>query len=187
MDLPFWALNLRHPEAVKAEGPEVHPDGAAAWCMCRYDFPGVKLYWSDGGKHHELVAKTKDYEGKPAGNWSPGALFVGDKGMLLATYGTHQLLPKEQFGGYKAPEPTIAKSVGHWAEWAQACKSGGPTTCNFEYAGMLTETVLLGVVAFRSGKELKWDAKNLKVTNSDAANALLTKEYRKGFAPVGMG
>ncbi len=39
MDLPFWALNLRHPTAVSAEGPELHPDGAPNWCKAIYDFP----------------------------------------------------------------------------------------------------------------------------------------------------
>ncbi len=193
MDLPFWALGLTKPDAVRATGPEVHPDGAPAWCLCQYDFPGqgdrppVKLYWSDGGKHEDIVANTMDHEGKPLSGWGLGILFVGDKGMLAADYGRRQLLPKEQFSGFKAPPETITKSIGHWAEFAQACKTGGPTTCNFEYSGNLTETVLLGVVAYRSGKELKWDGKNLKVTNTDAADRFLTKEYRKGFAPVGLG
>ena len=36
---------------------------------------------------------------------------------------------------------------------------------NFDYAGRLTETVLLGNLAMRAGQKIEWDAKNLKVTN----------------------
>ncbi len=192
MDLAFWALDLRHPTTVAAEGPEVHPDGAPAWVKVRYEFPAkgerpaVTLRWSDGGEHHDLVKGTKDYKGKPLASWGLGVLFVGDKGMLAANYGDRQLLPKEKFDGFPAPLATIPDSVGHWKEWVQACKTGAPTTCNFDYAGALAETVLLGVVAFRTGKELKWDAKALKATNAPAADAFLTKEYRKGWEVAGL-
>ena len=61
MDLPFWALELRYPTAVSAEGPPVHPDGTPAWVKARYQFPArgqqpaVKFCWSDGGAHEDLV------------------------------------------------------------------------------------------------------------------------------------
>ena len=87
-------------------------------------------------------------------------LFVGEKGMLLADYGKHKLLPEDQFAGFKPPEPTIPDSIGHHAEWIQACKTGEPTTCNFDYSGTLTEAVLLGNVAYRVGKKLEWDHGN---------------------------
>ncbi len=186
MDLSFWALGLRYPTAVEATGPEVHPDGAPAWCMCRYDFPGIKFYWSDGGKHHDLVAKTNDAKGKPLSGWGLGVLFVGDKGMLAADYGHYDLLPHGNFEGFKPPKQTIPESMGHWNEWVQACKTGGPTTCNFGYSGALTETVLLGVVAFRAGERLEWDAKQLKATNSRKAEEFVTKDYRMGWRIAGM-
>ena len=57
----------------------------------------------------------------------------------------------------------------------------GPTGCNFEYSGPLTETVLLGTVAHRAGKKIEWDAENMKVTNVPDANKYVQKEYRKGW------
>jgi predicted dehydrogenase len=187
MDLPFWALGLRHPERIVARGPEVHPDGAPAWVMASYDFPvrgeqpPLKFYWSDGGKHHDLVRETKDKSGKPLGSWGLGVLFKGDKGMLAAHYGGYELLPQEQFEGFQPPPRTIPDSIGHWKEWVKAAKTGSPTTCNFDYSGALTETILLGIVAFRTGETIEWDAKNLKVTNCPKAAGYLTKEYRKGW------
>ncbi|NOZ39011.1 MAG: gfo/Idh/MocA family oxidoreductase, partial [Planctomycetes bacterium] len=76
------------------------------------------------------------------------------------------------------------KSIGHHAEWIKACKEGTPTTCNFDYAGPLTETVLLGNVAYRTGEAIDWDAKNLKVTNTTAAEQYIGKEYRPGWEVV---
>jgi predicted dehydrogenase len=193
MDLPFWALNLRHPTAVSAEGPEVHPDGAPNWCKAAYEFPArgqmpaVKFYWSDGGKHHEIVSKTTDYNDKPLSSWGLGVLFVGDRGMLAADYGKYQLLPKSGFDGFQAPPKTIPDSIGHWQEWVQSCKTGSPTTCNFDYSGALTETVLLGIVAFRTGKRIEWDAQKLEATNASEAEQFVKKPYRKGFEVVGIG
>ena len=191
MDLPFWALNLKHPKSIVCEGPEAHPDGAPSWSKATYEFDGpngkpLKLTWSDGGEHFDLVKQTKDHAGAPLSSWGLGILFVGDKGMLVADYGRRQLLPQESFRDFKAPEQSIPNSIGHWNEWVQACKTGSPTTCNFDYSGALTETVLLGIVAFRSGEKVAWDAENLKATNSSRAEEFLTKKYRKGFEVVGV-
>ncbi len=193
MDLPFWALNLRHPVAVTAEGPEVHPDGAPNWCKATYEFPArgespaVKFHWSDGGAHHELVKNTHDASGKPLASWGLGVLFVGERGMLAADYGRYQLLPTGGFDGFQPPAKSIPDSIGHWDEWVQACKTGSPTTCNFDYSGALTETVLLGIVAFRAGQRIEWDAANLKATNASQAEQYVKKQYRQGFEVVGIG
>jgi predicted dehydrogenase len=187
MDLPFWALNLRAPLTISAEGSQpVDAVSCPSWVICQYEFPArdalppVKLTWYDGGKKPELLGTLKDKEGKPL-NWGGGQLFVGSEGMLLSDYGRHVLLPVEKFVDFKAPEPTIPNSIGHHKEWLQAIRTGGPTTCNFDYSGALTEAVLLGTVAYRAGGKLEWDAANLKVTNSPAAHNLIHKEYRKGW------
>jgi hypothetical protein len=67
-----------------------------------------------------------------------------------------------------------------------ACRTGSPTSCNFEYSGRLTETVLLGIVAYRSGQKIEWDAANLRAKNTTAAENFITKEYRKGFEVAGL-
>ena len=108
-------------------------------------------------------------------------LFVGDKGMLLADYGKHVLLPEKDFRDFKRPEPFIPKSLGHHAEWIHACKTGAPTTCNFEYAGWLTEANHLGNVAYRTGKKLEWDAAKLYARNAPEAEPFIRREYRKGW------
>lgn len=192
MDLPFWALDLRYPISVACQGPKPHPDGCPAWVTADYEFPArgnlppVKFYWSDGNHHHDLVRATKAKDGTPLRDWGLGVLFVGDKGMLAAEYGHYELLPGDQFGDFKPPKKTIPDSIGHWREWVQACKTGSPTTCNFDYAGALTETILLGIVAYRCGEKLTWDAAKLKATNSSKADEFISKTYRQGWEVVGL-
>ena len=182
MDLPFWALKLRHPTRIAAEGPPVHPLITPDWLIVHYEFPEregmppVKLHWYNGGKRPELFVQGK------LPQWGDGNLFIGDKGMLLADYDRNILLPEEDFKDYKAPLPSIPDSIGHHKEWIEACKSGGATTCNFDYSGALSEAVLLGCVAYRAGEPLQWDAKSLKVLNHSNANSLIRTPYRRGWS-----
>jgi hypothetical protein len=106
---------------------------------------------------------------------------VGEHGMILSNYSQRCLLPAEEFSEFKAPDPYIPASIGHHEEWVSAIKNGGPTTCNFDYSGALTETVLLGTIAYRAGEKIEWDSKNLQITNSSQAQQLVHKEYRKGW------
>jgi predicted dehydrogenase len=181
MDLPFWALQLRHPEKVSAEGPPVHAANAGRDLVVRYEFaarpnlPAVKLTWYDGARRPALLKERN------VPDWGSGVLFVGEKGMLLADYGRHQLLPEKDFAGFVPPKPFIPESVGHYREWVDACKTSGPTTCSFDYGGALTEAVLLGNVSYRLGKPITWDAKALRAVNEPEAERLIHKEYRKPY------
>jgi predicted dehydrogenase len=181
MDLPFWALKLDPPTQVHAEGPPPHAETAAQWLIVHYEFPSrerraaVRLTWYHGGK------RPADFADGKLPRWGDGTLFVGEKGMLLADYNKHKLLPEEHFAGFTPPEPSIPDSIGHHREWVEACKNGGPTTCNFQYAGGLTEAVLLGNVSYRLGKPLTWDAKHLR-TNELDAERYLRHEYRKPWS-----
>jgi predicted dehydrogenase len=178
IDLSFWALGLRHPATVHAEGPPPHPDSTPRWLVVRYEFPGsgkrppVTLTWYDGGKRPPHFAEGK------LPTWGDGTLFVGSKGMLIAGYDKYKLLPEKDFAGYTPPAHSIPDSVGHHREWVQACKDGGETTCPFAYGGTLTEAVLLGNVSYRSGRPITWDWKTMRVSEPEAER-FLRKEYRK--------
>lgn len=178
MDLPFWALDLKYPTEVSAEGPEVHPETAPLGLMVNYQFPErsgmppIKLTWYDG----DMIPKKIHGEAVPAN----GVMFVGSRGMMFADYSKYRLFPRSDFEGFEPPPQTIAPSVGHHQEWLNACRDGSATTCNFDYSGPLTETVLLGNVAYRSGTKFQWDGANLKADSSDAQK-LVSKEYRAGW------
>jgi hypothetical protein len=141
----------------------------------RGKMPAVKLTWYQG------VNKPKIWQDKGIPQWDSGCLFIGDKGMLLSDYSKHVLLPEKQFADFKRPEPFIPNSKGHHAEWIHACKTGEPTTCNFEYSGWLTEANHLGNVAYRAGKKLEWDAEKMVAKNCPEADRFIKREYRKGW------
>jgi predicted dehydrogenase len=176
-DLAFWALKLRHPTTIEAKGP-VHPESAAKWTIAkqeypaRGDLPAVTLTWYNGGGYPEFAKDDKTLQ------WPNAVLFMGSDGMLIADYGKHQLLPEEKFAGFQPPEPFIPNSIGHHREWAEACKTGGPTTCNFGYSGALTEAALLCNVALRTGRKIIWDAQNLKAIGCPEADKFIRRQYR---------
>ena len=182
MDLPFWALGLRHPLSCRATGPEVHAETCPLGLQVDYVFPNadnsgtLNLTWYDGN----MIPKEIEGQRVPGA----GVMFVGEEGMMFANYSSYRLFPTDKFESWTPPKQTILPSIGHHAEWIKACKEGTPTLCNFDYSGALTETVLLGNVSYRTGKALDWDAKSLKATNAPEADKYITKEYRKGWEIV---
>ncbi|MCP4506756.1 MAG: gfo/Idh/MocA family oxidoreductase, partial [Fuerstiella sp.] len=146
----------------------------------RGDLPPVRLTWYDGGRKPDILSRYADQNGKPS-NWGSGQLFVGERGAIISNYSSNLLLPRDGGDQLQRPEPYIPKSIGHHNEWIEAINTGGATTCNFDYSGALTEAVLLGVVSYRSGESLKWDAANLNVTNSQKAQDMIHKEYRDSW------
>jgi hypothetical protein len=112
-----------------------------------------------------------------------GVLFNGNKGFLLADYDFRIIMPKGDMTHYRSPkqQDLIPPSPGHHEEWIDACKTGKPTLCNFDYSGALVEHNLLALVAYRVGKKLEWDAKNLKATNCPEADQYIRKTYREGW------
>jgi hypothetical protein len=185
LDLVFWALELHHPTTIVAEGPPVHPETTPDGLRVEYHFkhnsqigdteadaqPAMKVVWYDGKKLPQEMH----------GHKVPGFGVAFVRGILWADYSRHQLLPEKEFADYRPPAPSIPKSVGHHQEWIEACKGRGATSCPFGYSGRLTETVLLGPAAYRSGEKLTWDPFKF-TTGSDRADALLQREYRAGWS-----
>lgn len=189
IDHAFMALKLGSPVAVegcassrvvknwsKVENKETYPDAsivryefAARWAM-----PAVKLVWYDGGLKPARPAELEPERNLPAN----GIMFVGDKGVIM----DGRVIPESKMKDFKRPRKTIPRIAGtHEQNWIDACK-GGPAACsNFEYAGPLTEAVLLGNIAIQTGKRLEWDIANMKVSNVPEANELLGRKYRDGW------
>ncbi len=178
LDIPFWALGLTQPTKVSAEGPEVHPELTPKSMHCTFEFPAVdsrpavKLHWYHGTPP---ILAERGLNGGGMNN-----LFLGSKGMLLCGFDKWTLLPAEKYADYKAPAPRFAKSPGFHREWIDACRGGEAATCNFDYSGPMTETVLLGNVAYRAGG-FEWDHAGLVTTGNTAAQELIREAYRPGW------
>jgi predicted dehydrogenase len=180
IDLPFWALKLQAPLSIEASGPPAHAEIAPASMKARYEYgpresmPGVSVTWYQGAEKPEI------WQAGEIPQWNSGVLFIGDDGMVLSDYGKHILLPEDR--EFKRPEPWIPKSIGHHAEWIHAAKTGAPTTCNFEYAGWLTEANHLGNVAYRTGKKLVWNAETMSAENAPESAQFIRRDYRPGWS-----
>ena len=168
----------------------------------RKDGKGViKVTWMDGGllpdRPEELLP------GEPMGDGNGGYIFEGTKGKIVGNYAIPPtLLPTARMKEVTLPPATLpriqSQQDGHYQQWVTACLSGyGKSTVSspFEYAGPFTEAVLMGNLAIRSygirgsggkgypgRKKLLWDAKNMKITNFDEANAFVKSEYRSPYA-----
>ncbi len=186
LDAAFWALDLGSPESVEAwPAGHTHSEMAPYGEICYYHFgsrgerPPVDVTWYSGGLR---PPRPKEL---PAGKSLPrrGVLFVGDKGLMLCSGSGRkpQLLPEAKMKAYKRPAPTLPRSNGHHRDWLDACKGGPAASSNFSYSTRLTEVVLLGIVALRTGKKLDWDASRMKVLNAPEADAFIKETYRKGW------
>ncbi|HWB08100.1 MAG TPA: Gfo/Idh/MocA family oxidoreductase [Pirellulales bacterium] len=194
-NLPFMALKLGYAVRVSAISGEINPETYPAWATITYEFPArgdlpaVKLTWYEGARNGERnLPRPELLQGETPS--SSGALLVGEKGAMFSPndYGAEQkLLPVKEFEGYQPPEPTIARMPGddiddnQKAEWVRAIRGGPAALSNFDYAAVLTETMLLGNVAVRLGKALDYDAEKMQVTNCPEAAALINPPYRKGW------
>ncbi len=195
IDHPFWALKLGAPTHVEARTTtdgsllangkpnfETYPIAAIIYYdfPARGDLPPVRMTWYDGG----LLPPTPAALGPKGQLPSSGVLYVGSKGQMM--HGSHgdgpQLLqPELRQVAAKVPK-TLLRSIGHYEEWIAACKGGPAAVSNFDYAGPLTETVLLGVLALRApGRRLEWDSEHQKISNAPELNQYVHSEYRKGW------
>ena len=199
MHAPFRGLELGAPLSVRAEAEPAWRDTPGrftetwpTWQVVRYTYPGnaltakdtLEVIWSDGDKYPpaELLAKLgPEFPTYP----EQGALVVGEGGYLLHPHGGFPtLLPSSTFGNF--PKPGLPDR-NHYHQWVDACRHGGKTGASFDYAGPLTEAILLGTIALRHpGEDLAWDAKGLRITGHPEASKLLRRTYRAGWEVEGL-
>ena len=185
IDPAYWALDLGAPSTVEASATEFNDDTVPAGAIYTYEFPArgdmppVTLKWYDGGILPPRPEELED--GRRFGG--DGIYFVGDDGVLLmgGWAESPRLIPESRMRAYERPPKTIPRVEGHHSDWIDACRGGDPTSSNFDYAGPLTEIVLLGNVALRTGKRLHWDSENMKATNAPEADEYIKPAFRPGY------
>ncbi len=174
----FKALKLASPTTIEAEcesvNPEIYPRvfNVHFEFPARGDLPPVKLHWLSGGAQ---PPRPKELE--PDRTVSE-ELFLGDHGALLG----HRLIPETRMRQYGRPPQVLPRSPGHDQEFVQACRGGPPAGSDFvAHSGLLTEACLLGNIALRVGRKLRWDSANFQFADDAEANRLLHREYRDGW------
>ena len=225
IDIPFRTLGLKYPKDAECSigsvysqmwVPDYLPEGCPPSSMITLHFGAtekskspIELTWSDGGirpPHPEIIPANSDIGGPGSQN---GVLMIGEKGIISTNINdSSPLTPKlylndgtTEFG--PEVEPNDEPEYGHQRMWVDACKAGFNSsehkalTSSFDYAGPMTETVLMGNLAIRSyllqredvngrsefyaSKKLLWDGENMRITNLEEANQFVGRIYRSGW------
>jgi len=186
IDHPYWALKLGYPTSVEASSTHIHSETAPLASLVTYHFPArgelppVRMVWYDGG-----IKPPRPEELEPHEEWPvDGVIYVGDRGKIMhkSHGGKPTLLPLSRMNDFQRPDETLPRIKGsHEQNWIDACKGGAPACSNFNYSGPLTEVVLLGNLAIRTEGHLLWNGPNMRVTNNEAANEFVRREYRQGW------
>ncbi len=161
------------------------PETAPVASVIHWDFPArgalppVRMTWYDGGLKPRRPAEIEPNRPLPA----EGMLFEGDKGSLLTGFsGGPILLPEERMKAMGPPLRVAQRSSGHYSEWIVACKGGPTAMCEFNFGGLITEASLIGNIALRTGRALRWDAAKLEFINDPEANRYVSEPSREGWS-----
>ncbi|NHE55899.1 Gfo/Idh/MocA family protein [Cyclobacterium plantarum] len=225
IDIPFRTLGLMYPTDAECSVASIYTDmwtadyypkgcPPASFITLHFDATSkskspIEMTWSDGGirpSHPDIIPADDDIGGKNSAN---GVLIIGEKGIISTNINdSSPLMPKlylndgtTEFG--PEVEDNEEPEYGHQRKWVDACKAGYNSsehkglTSSFDYAGPMTETVLMGNLAIRSymlrrensngqaeffgRKKLLWDGENMRITNLEEANQFVGRNYREGF------
>ncbi|MHB8901652.1 MAG: Gfo/Idh/MocA family oxidoreductase [Thermoguttaceae bacterium] len=207
LDMPFWALDLKYPKTVEARQDDNTPVSGPTWSTITHTFgtgkyhDELKYVWYDGVVQDSRKAK-KGSEPPKAKNTPPadvlaGAgmepevvvakfdlVMIGEKGKFFFKRSSTDWVtsPASLSEEYADTPKTLPRVKDEDVEWIEACKGGPAALGNFvDYSGLLTEFVLLGNLALRTGQKLEWDGEKMKSPNCPAADQYVRREYRKGW------
>ncbi len=194
LDAPFWALDLGAPSSVDVEVSEVNPEVVPTWAEVTYRFPArgkrppVTLKWLEGAEKKPAAPKGWTDDQKKSGFPARGMMMFGRNQTIFAPGGrpdSPRLVGDaawEEFKKNRPPAKLPRVVGGPMKEWLDAIAKVGPMPgSNFEYSVPLSEMVLLGVAAMRSGQRIEWDAKSGRVTNDAKVNELVQIKARAGW------
>ena len=188
MDLVWNAIDPDLPTTAEGKGEPYNPDVTPVELETHFTIPAnswrpqMRVSWYQGGAMPKSPRPYVDL--KKIGH---GAMFKGSHGFLICDFDTRLVIPfgknANMTDHYKPrkKEDLIPPLGNFQTQWIKACKGDRKTACDFDYSGKMIETMLLGLVAYRAGKELHYDPAAGRITNDEAANAFLKKEYREGW------
>jgi predicted dehydrogenase len=184
LDVIVSSLKVGNPDTLEASSSAINTESAPNSSLIHYHFPArpkfgkinmpaLTVNWYDGGL---LPVRPEGFpEGVEMGTGRNGVIFHGTKGKLICgNYGEkYQLLPVEKFKDMPKPKPSVRRiPVSHEMDWVRACKESPESrilpASNFEYACPLNEMVVMGNLAVRLqslNRKLKWDDKNMRISN----------------------
>ncbi len=186
MDLAWNAIDGALPTTAEAKGDPFNPEVTPVKLQMTFDLPAnnwrkeIKCSWSQGGAMPESPARYIDLK-----KIDHGAMFEGTKGVLVADFDTRAIYPTRgaDMTYYKPrPKENLFPPVGDFQrQWINACKGSLKTCCDFDYGGVMIEMMMVGLVAYRVGKKIKYDGATGRSTDCSEANELMSRKYREGW------
>jgi hypothetical protein len=189
---PYRALGLTAPTTITSHGPAPNRDNWPLRARVHYVFPGTQwtagptldFWWYDGDQRppDEILALVGDRMPKT------GSVWVGTDGTLVLPHMSPSwfLLPEAKMTA--APVPDLVPR-DHYHEFLDGVRTrqATPLSAGFQFAGPLTESVLLGTVAMRvPGETLAWEARKMRFKDHDSANRHLRRKPRRGWNVKGL-
>jgi hypothetical protein len=212
LDGVFWALKVGHPASIECIGTvggseDKYPEASVIrWLIpARDGMPPLKAHWYDGGRlkldpvaggvtgrisapnYPPMLAEyEKEYDCDFREGFDGGTLHIGTKGVMhTGCYGRRpRILPDEAHEAFPTPPHRIPRITGSpFTHFFECCKAGKPTCADFQYAAAITELLLLGHLATRSGPgtKVEWNGPRMRCTNLPGLNRYLRRKYRKGW------
>jgi predicted dehydrogenase len=187
MDIAWNAIDATLPVSAEAKGEPFNPEVSPVKLETHFEHPAntwrgpIRVSWYQGGAMPEAPTRFLDLK-----RIDHGAMFEGTKGVLVSDFTSRILYPagdKADMTYYKprGRETLVPKMGGFQQQWLKACKGDLKTSCDFEYSGNMIEQLVLGLVAYRVGKRIKYDGANGRVLDNPEADALLRRTYRQGW------
>jgi predicted dehydrogenase len=171
-DVVWWSLNPQNLTTVSARGQKSEGAGnTPQWIDVDYQFDDLKIHWTTTPPNVPGAARR-----------SIGAYFEGDKGTLLCDYGSREItINGIVMNDIESVPITITRSPGHQQNFVDAVKNRTQPESDLEYARLMTLPMHLGLISWRLGRELHWNARKEKFRHDREANDLLSRKYRKGW------
>jgi predicted dehydrogenase len=187
MDIAWNAIDAGLPLTAQAAGEPYHPEVTPVALEMHFEHPAndwrppITVSWYQGGVMPASPAPWVDLN-----KIGHGALFEGSKGSLVAEFNARLIIPTGAAADmtYYRPRPkeALIPPLGDFQQqWIRACKGDLKTSCDFDYSGTMIEQMLLGLVAYRVGKKIRYDGATGQVTDVPEANAFLKRTYRPGW------
>ena len=192
MDLAWNAIDASLPTSAEGKGDPFNPEVTPVKLETQFELPAndwrppIIVSWHQGGAMPDSPNRAIDLT-----KIDHGVMFEGSKGYLVADFTSRILIPQNNDTNHEEanmtyykprPKDQIIPAMGIFQqEWINACKGDLKTSCNFGYATDMIEMMLLGLVAYRAGKKIKYDGATGHVTDCPEANQYLRHTYREGW------
>jgi predicted dehydrogenase len=191
-----FALELGFPEIVEPETPARSEFTLPRWSRVEWKFaargsqPPVTVHWVNGSKDGALLkpASIPHLPAEIIAAETNGMAFVGDDGTAfipdMRASETPRLFPlkREEEFLTNLPAPTLHRPKGgHFSDWFDAIRNNREPGAHFGYGAALTEVMLLGMLAQRTGKPIRWDREKMRAEGAPEVDALVRPPVRDGW------